>query len=153
MSNLRLIKIKVLLIACLFGKGIIAQDLSYSKPGATYYKELPNPATTNLAEWSKVSKDINVSYGSDNIKYPKEKVPLSSTKSNWNARAWKGEKVHTQILIWTKVNIPAVSFQVSDLVSKNGSRITSKNVKPAFVRYVMSDVFDGGCSQGPQTKL
>ncbi|HXS55074.1 MAG TPA: glycoside hydrolase domain-containing protein [Hanamia sp.] len=147
-------KVKVLLIACLFGQGIVAQDLSYSKPGSTYYKELPNPVMTNLAEWSKVSKNINVSYGSDNIRYPKEKVPAVSKRSNWNTKAWKGEKVHTQILLWSKVNIPAVSFEVSDLISKKGSRISSKNVKPAFVRYVMSDEFDTikTCSQGPSSK-
>ena len=145
-------KTKLFLITCLFSSAIIAQDLSHSKANDRYYQELPNPVATNLAEWSKVSKDINVSYGSDNIRYPKEKVPAVPMRSNWNTKAWKGEKVHTQILLWSKVNIPAVSFQVSDLISKKGGRISSENVKPAFVRYVMSDEFNGGCSQGPQTK-
>ncbi|NCU04684.1 MAG: DUF4091 domain-containing protein, partial [Chitinophagaceae bacterium] len=126
---------------------ISAQDLSRSKPGAQSYQELPNPVATDLAEWKRVSKDITVSYASDNVKYPKEKVPAIAVKTNWTATAWKGEKVHTQLLLWSKKDIAAVSFQLSDLVSANGSRIAAKNLKAAFVRYTMADNFVDGCSQ------
>ena len=75
-----------LLIACLtlLSPGIFAQDMSYSKPGKDYYSELPNPAKTPVEEWSKERDDINVSFASDNIRYPKERVPDASSKT-WNA--------------------------------------------------------------------
>ncbi len=144
-------KIFVCLFFCLIGK-LFAQDLSHSKPGDKFYLELPNPAKTDVTEWQKISKDINVSYANDNVRYPKEKVPAIAHMQIWNAKAWKGEKVHTQILVWSKKDIPSVSFNLSDLVTEKGNRISAKSIKAAFVRYVMSDEFTGGCSHGPQTK-
>jgi hypothetical protein len=138
---------KILLLTILLsGITLLAQDLSFSKPGNNIYQELPNPATTSIEAWSKVTDDINVSFASDNIRYPKEKVPQVSSKS-WNATAWKGEKVHTQILVWTKKNIPEVSFTTGDLVSDKGDRISSKFIRAAFVRYVMTDEFGEGCDE------
>ena len=144
-------KIIVLLITCVICETIFAQDLSYSKPGKTFYKEMANPAKTDIAEWAKLGNDIYVSYASDNIRYPKEKVPFGNSQTNWNATGWKGEKIHTQILVWTKKNIPAVSVQLNDLVNEKGNRIDAKNIKAAFVRYVMSDEFEGGCSHEAPT--
>ena len=112
----------------LYGNTLFAQDASLSQPGSDFYQELPNPANTPVAEWSKVTSGINVSFASDNIRYPKERVPLVSSE-DWNITAWKGEKVHTQILVWTKKEISELTFQTGDLVSGNGSRINSKNIK------------------------
>ncbi len=97
-------KIALLLIAGLISNILSAQDLSYSKPGSTYYPDLPDPVKTNKQEWSKVRKAINVSFASDNVRYPKEKVPLASPIYLWAEKAWKGERVHTQILVWSKTD-------------------------------------------------
>ena len=151
-------RIFFLFIICITGKLLSAQesryspDLSHSKPGDKYYRELPNPQKTDLKEWPGLSAEINVSFADDNTRYPKEKVPSVSLQQNWKATAWKGEKVHTQILIWTKKDIPSVTFNLHDLVSGKGQRISAKNIKASFVRYVMSDEFTDGCSHGPQTK-
>ena len=145
-------KIFILLTGCLFSNLLFAQDMSHSKPGDRYYKELPNPKQANFPEWNNLANDINVSYASDNIRYPKEKVPGISIQSNWNAIAWRGEKVHTQILVWAKKEIASLSFNLSDLVSGKGQRISANSITAAFVRYAMSDEFTDGCSHGPQTK-
>ncbi|HEX7905466.1 MAG TPA: glycoside hydrolase domain-containing protein [Chitinophagaceae bacterium] len=137
----------IFFFALLTATGLFAQDLSYSKPGAQYYKELPNPVATDKAAWNKITNDVTVSYASDNVKYPKEKVPAVPLQTNWNVAAWKGEKVHTQILLWSKKDIPTVSFQLSDLVSATGKKIAAKNAKAAFVRYTLADGFKDGCSQ------
>ena len=133
------------LIACLISKTLVAQDMSYSKPGKSFYQELSDPAITLNEEWSKLSNEINVSFASDNVRYSKKSTPLISTQTNWNAIAWKGEKIHTQILVWTKRNIPDLSFQVKDLVNEKGDRINNKNISMGFVRYVMTDEFGRGC--------
>ena len=132
-------------IVCLISKTLFAQDMSYSKPGKSLYQELPDHAITLFEEWAKLSNEINVSFVSDNVRYPKKSTPLISTQTNWNATAWKGEKIHTQILVWTKRNIPDLSFQVKDLVNEKGDRINSKNISMGFVRYVMTDEFGRGC--------
>ena len=141
---------KVILLSflvSLFSYISTAQDLSYSKPGNMYFKEMNNPAKTDPAEWTVLKNAVNVSFASDNIKYPKEKVPFTAMQTSWSGTAWKGEKIHTQILVFTKENIPELSLTVNDLVGENGSRIEKKYITPAFVRYVMSDYFVNGCSQ------
>lgn len=140
---------KLLLLAlCFFSCTIFAQDMSFSKPGKTYYPELPNPAKTSVEEWSKVDGNINVNFASDNVRYPRERVPVISPGNTWNETAWRGEKVHTQILVWTKKSIPELRFKTGDLVNEKGNRINGKSIKAAFVRYTMSDNFKGGCSHG-----
>ena len=133
------------LITCLISKILFAQDMSYSKPGKSSYQELPDPALTITEEWSRLSDDINVSFASDNVRYPKKTTPAISTRTIWNATAWKGEKVHTQILVWTKKNILNLSFQANNLVNEKGDRIESENITMGFVRYVMTDEFGRGC--------
>jgi hypothetical protein len=71
---------KLLIITiCLISHNILAQDVSYSKPGKKSYKELPNPAKKTGEEWSKITSDVNVSFASDNVRYPKEQVPEVSS--------------------------------------------------------------------------
>ena len=144
---------KLLLLAvCLISRTLFAQDMSFSKPGENFYRELPNPSITSDEEWSKVSNDINVSFASDNVRYPRGKVPDVSS-ANWNVTAWRGEKVNTQILVWTKKSIPKLSIKTSDLINEKGIRIDSKNVKAAFVRYVMTDEFGKGCDSRKKRDL
>lgn len=140
-------KIVFFLFACLICNLTFAQDLSYSKPGKKFYRELDNPVMPDSEEWAKISNPVNVSFVSDNVKYPKEKVPLATQQNNWVATAWKGEKIHTQILVWTNKYIPALSFKVNDLTNEKGLRISKKNVTAAFVRYIMADQYVEGCSQ------
>jgi len=140
----------LLLTLWLVSNTLFAQDLSFSQPGKNFYNELLNPAKTPVAEWAKVTSDINVSFASDNVRYPKEQVPVVSSKE-WIIKAWKGEKVHTQILVWTKKNIQELICLTGDLVNEKGNRINSKNIKAAFVRYVMTDEFGKGCDERKTT--
>jgi hypothetical protein len=135
------------LFICLISNVTFAQDLSFSKPGKTFYSEMANPVKADPSEWARISNPVNVSFANDNVRYPKEKVPLTALQNGWNATAWKGEKIHTQILVWTNKNIPALSYKVNDLINENGLHIKSECVTAAFVRYVMADEFVDGCSQ------
>ena len=142
----------LLIIALILtGSTIFAQDMSFSKPGNNVYKELPNPAKTPVEEWAKITSDVNVSFASDNVRYPKEQVPAVSS-GEWTIKAWRGEKVHTQILVWTKKNIAELSLQTSDLSDGKGNIIKSRDIKAAFVRYVMTDEFGEGCDERTPAK-
>ena len=121
-----------------------SQDVSFSKPGRNIYTELPDPAADTEA-WSKLSKNVYVSFADDNVRYPKQKVPPRLNEKTWNAVAWKGEKVHTQLLVWTKIDIPELKLSVSDLSDATGDHIGAVNIQPGFVRYVMTDEFGRGC--------
>jgi hypothetical protein len=132
-------------IIFLIGKTLYAQDMSYSKPGKTFYHELPDPANVLTEEWCGLRDEINVSFANDNVRYPRKTVPAMSITNDWNTTAWKGEKVHTQLLVWTKRNIPDLNFYVNYLMNEKGDRIESKNITMGFVRYVMTDEFGRGC--------
>jgi hypothetical protein len=143
---MRKIMTHIMLIISVVSFSLQAQDLSYSKPGNTFYTELDNPAETNIEEWKKTGKAVNVSFASDNKRYAKEKVPLTSIQNLWEAKAWKGEKIHTQVLVWTKREIPELSFKVNDLIGEKGECISGENIQAAFVRYTMADDFGGACA-------
>ncbi len=136
----------ILTAAWMIGCSTSEKDLSYSKPGHQFYEELPNPAKTPQEEWAKVKDAVNVSFVSDNERYAREKVPAVQISRAWQTPAWKGEKVHTQILVWTKEQIPELSFRVQDLVNDKGDIIPAANIEAAFIRYTMADNFGGGCA-------
>ncbi len=138
---------KLLIIAlALTGNTLYAQDMSYSKPGKNVYQEMANPAKTPVEAWAGVANDVNVSFASDNVRYPKEQVPAVFS-DEWSVKAWKGEKVHTQILVWTKINIAELSCKPGALSDGKGHQIKAENINAAFVRYVMTDEFGEGCDE------
>ena len=150
--KLQAMKNALILFACLNVTAVSAQDLSYSKPGKQFYAEPANPASTDKAAWNKLAADVNVSFASDNVKYPKEKTPAINTQTTWAVTAWKGEKVHTQLLVWSKKDLAAVEAHVSDLTGVSGARIPSASCKSKFIRYTLANDFFQGCSQGPASK-
>jgi hypothetical protein len=141
------------LVFALFMAGCMSpdRDKSFSNPGKTSYEEMKNPDRTPVAEWANMPLEVNVSFGDDNVRYPKEHVPQVSS-SDWTVSAWKGEKVHTQILVWTKTKITDLSITAGDLTDENGNSISSSNLKAGFIRYVMTDEFGEGCDKRPPGK-
>ena len=131
-----------MVVACTTSK----RDMNYSTQGKNFYSELKNPAVTPVDEWSALTENVKVSFADDNIRYPKERVPKIASEI-WSATAWKGEKIHTQILVWTRKDIPALTVTLSDLVNEKGDQINSKSIKAGFVRYVMTDEFGEGCDE------
>jgi hypothetical protein len=138
----------IALLAC---KSLYGQDMSFSKTGNTRYEELPDPAVSRTGKWEELKNDINLSFADDNKRYPKKSVPEVTISSDWHPVAWKGEKVHTRILVWTKKDIPALTVRACDLSGEKGGRIDSRNIAPGFIRYVMTDVFGRGCDHRKPT--
>ncbi|MDL2265968.1 DUF4091 domain-containing protein [Parabacteroides sp. OttesenSCG-928-G07] len=104
--------------------------------------------------WNKLNKSTYLSWGSTDIRYPKRNVPTITQTNRWQTKAWKGERVNAQALIWTKADLKDVTLSVSDL--KNGSAIIpAAETSAHFVRYVMTDELskDGttGCGHRENT--
>ncbi len=129
----------------------VGQDKSHSTVDKKYYQELPNPVKTDVADWANMKEEVKVSFAGDEIRYPKEKLPRIEQKDEWLADAWRGEKVHTQILVWSKADISSLRIKPSELKSASGARISPKAITAGFVRYVMSDTFEGGCAHEAPT--
>lgn len=119
---------------------VIAQDVSLD----LQKKPVLNTQIVD-SEWRKVSDGLNVSFASSDIRFPKELPPKLELQSVWEAKAWKGEKIHTQLLIWANKNVNDISVQVDDMKDKKGHVINKENISAGFVKYVITDEFRDGC--------
>ena len=125
----------------------VSNDISFSQPGNDYYEELPDPAPDNsddnnfgdFNKWSQIKKDVSVSFASSNTRFAKSQIPQISFQESLSLKAWKGEKVNAQILVWTKTEIPRLDVELGNLVSADGKTIEAGNLKTGFVRYVMTN--------------
>lgn len=140
-------------LICLFAKLTLAQDKSYSEADRKFYHELPDPSPAGNSGWTTVKDDINLSFVSSNISYSKGQAPEITKNTAWKTKAWKGEKIHTQLLLWAKTDIEALSLSVFDLVDNRGNRIKAEDIKTGFVRYVITDKYKGGCDQRLSMKV
>lgn len=97
--------------------------------------------------WAEIGAPVQLGWGSVDVRYKKLDVPDVRPSNRMKLKAWRGERVHAQAVLWTNRDLQAVSVQVSDL--KNGSAaIPASDVSTHFVRYVMTDELNpggGGC--------
>ncbi len=125
-----------------------AQDMSFSTRGNLYFSEAVLQTKTDPSqkdEWKALQNPVNVSFSSSNIRYSKNAIPLSSVEKTWTTTAWKGERVHAQLLIWTTKPIKALSIRKGNLKKSGGQVIPGENIKTGFVRYLITDEFAEGC--------
>lgn len=104
------------------------------------------------AVWNKLTTPTQLSWASTDVRYPKLSIPTVTKNSRWQTKAWKGERVNAQAVLWTTNDLSEATITVSDL--KNGSSvIPSSAITTNFVRYVMTDELNkdgkGGCGHRP----
>ena len=101
--------------------------------------------------WSKMAAPVRFCWGTTDVRYKKLNVPDVKTTGTLRLKAWKGERVNAQAVLWTQKELEGAEIAVSEL--KNGSSlIPASAVNMYFVRYVMTDELNkdgsGGC--GPR---
>ena len=94
---------------------------------------------------------VRFCWGTTDVRYKKLNVPDVKTTGTLRLKAWKGERVNAQAVLWTQKELEGAEIAVSEL--KNGSSvIPASAVNTYFVRYVMTDELNkdgsGGC--GPR---
>ena len=109
------------------------------------YQEPIDPSPDTTADWSSVSEGLQASMASTNTRFVRSMIPNVEKKKNWEGIAWKGERIATQMVLWSNDSINNVSLEISDFTSANGNQILSDNVQLRFVKYVITDEFAGGC--------
>src|SRR5215203_6047171 len=82
----------------------------------------PTPTIIEQA-WDKSGDDLSVSFANSNVRYPLDQVPQLQAQQTWKASAWRGEKVHTQLLVWSKENVNKISIKITDLKNSSGGMI------------------------------
>ncbi len=137
-------KIKLTVILLLFSTVVLAQVKINEA-----YQELPDPKPVQQESWNVLKPGVYVSFASTDLRYDKRNAPpIYPLQTKWQTKAWKGEKVHAQFLVWCTRNLEQLSFEWSKLEDDKGHTIPEKNISANFVRYVMADGLNnegGGC--------
>lgn len=135
----------------LCGPTAFAQEQEPFPLGA--YEELTDSKPHDGTEvWNRLSAPVRLAWGNTDTRYAKRDVPTAEKTKSLRLKAWKGERVHAQALLWTRHSLEGVALTVGDL--RNGSSTIPASAATArFVRYVMTDELNkdgrGGCGHRP----
>ncbi len=104
------------------------------------------------ATWSKLTVATQLSWASIDTRYKKLCSPQVTKQTSKQLKAWRGERVNAQAVLWTKAALHEATITTSNL--KNGSAIIPASaIKANFVRYTMTDELNkngrGTCSERP----
>lgn len=120
--------------------GLLCSTFSFAQ---TSFQRTPEPVNERL------KTRTYVTFASPDIRYEKDNIPdISPILTDWQTKSWKGEKVHTQLLIWTTKTLKNTTIEVSDLKDANQNIIPAEKVQGNFLRYVLADGLNakgGGC--------
>ena len=116
-----------------------AQDVSLA-----LQKESPMTAAEKDARWQTLRGGVRVGFLNSNKRYPQDRVPETMLKSYETLVAWKGERIHTQLGIWSAKAV-TVEATTGAIRSKTGVEIPAANVQVGLMGYVMTDEFRNGC--------
>lgn len=72
-------------------------------------------------------------------RYTAANVPMDSGGEDWQATAWRGERVHGQFVVWTKARRSGLRAEVSALRDADGHELPSDAAQARFVRSVLAD--------------
>ena len=143
---------KILLLAAFIGcAGLMQAQDSFT--------EQPDHRMSIAEEWREV-KGIRAAWGTSDVRYAWHALPEALRRTE-TLTAWRGERVSTQAVIYTKVPTDSLAPLTLHLTPfKNGRHaLPAEAVKAAFVRYVMTDAwatpegYGAGCGYRPDHTL
>lgn len=107
---------------------------------------------SSIGAQQRQTQGLILQWGSTDVRYPRNEVPVWQGNKQWETNAWKGERVNTQAVLWTKQSLKNVRITVSDL--KCGKNVIPASATTAsFVGYVWTDELNkdrkSGCSDRP----
>src|ERR1035437_2861817 len=106
--------------------------------------ELKDSSKVDANEWFYAGINLNVAFGSTDVRYLRHQVPEVIYSNELKVTAWRGERVNMQMAIWSSRSSYNIDIQPSELASTD--KVISAGVMKAFpVRYVMTDDFLQGC--------
>ena len=118
-----------------------------------YQPEYDFDRTVDANSWSNEKPGLHVAFGSGEKLYFRTEVPGINGENAWHATGWRGERLNTQIIVWSPDTLQQVRFRLSDLKNKNGSAINKDNIRLNKVCYVLANYpygsRDGNCGATP----
>ncbi|MEE4115052.1 MAG: DUF4091 domain-containing protein [Marinilabiliaceae bacterium] len=126
-------RLQLLLILLVFTTGCT------QKTGNVPEGEPDTPYATDTETWKETGPGLNALLASTNKSFQRNTPPAVSSDSVL-LKAWKGETVHAQLVVWSKdLNTPL------KVECKAPGKNATINPEIRIVRYVLSDSFLNGC--------
>jgi hypothetical protein len=107
--------------------------------GPHYQEEYTFDASMDEKAWTALSSGLHATFGSTEELYFRKEVPVKSAITQKDITGWKGERLNTQILIYSPDTLQQVRLKAGDLVNEKGKKIEAKNITINLVRYVLSN--------------
>ena len=121
-------------------KGQIDSSILPKIGPAHYEPEYTLDHAVNPEAWTNEKAGLHAAFGSEAQLYFRTEVPESESETNsWEATGWRGERLNTQILIWSPDTLSQVRFAINDLKNKQGKILSKNNIQLNMVRYVVAN--------------
>ena len=94
------------------------------------------------------SQTLEGSFESKLKRYQKNESFSGSVSQLWRTVAWKGERIHKQIVLWSDANLNGLSYSISDLIDGSNT-INASNISLRFGTYIKGDSEAKSCAEYP----
>ena len=97
-----------------------------------------------ISQISVAQSNIEVAWGSTDIRYVHNEKPKDVDGSVLELAAWRGERVNAQFVVWNESETDQdATFTLSNLTDKQNNEIYSENISAGYVETVVTDTFSG----------
>ena len=124
-------------------------DAAFAQRQANPPYEPSDPESLTAAEaaaWDTVGPGLHGAIGSVNVRYPRNRVPRIGPREIHWASGWRGERINTQLVLWTAEDIGQVRIAVPEFFeeigrspAEGGPTLPGSCLRSGFVRYTLGD--------------
>jgi hypothetical protein len=108
--------------------------------GPHYQPEYTFDVTVDANAWTREKSGLHVAFGSEDKLYFRTEVPgIKDEAASWESTGWKGERLNTQIVVWSPDTLQQVRFKVNDLKNEKGKVLSKENIQINMVCYVLAN--------------
>ena len=126
----------------------VSQFVAEKYPLIEYDELIVQSDTVDYKQWDKIQAEILLTWGSIDIRYPKHNITDYKESNVMRLRAWRGERINAQAVIYTTKELKNVVVNKHSLNHRRNV-IPESSIRSSFVRYVMTDELNkdgsGGC--------
>lgn len=123
-----------------------------ARQSAQPFDEPDDPDTLAVRTWQGATGRVHAAFGSTDIRYERSKPPTKDLSVSWQGTAWRGERVATQVVVWSSVALPSVTVGCTPLQG-DSSEITGEAIALHPLGYVLADTGFTGCRRRSQDTM
>jgi len=131
---------------------LVSFCLSQSIPGQIDSARLPKPGPAHYepeylldepirpGDWSGDYRGLHAGFGSEDELYFRTELPhIGNDPGSWKTAGWRGERLNTQILVWSTDTLRQIRFEVNDIRNEHGKSLGKSNIQLRKICYVLAN--------------